>query len=661
LDSLDVTFRLLDRVTPTLDVMDRHLAATKQSLGAVDKALRDLDRAEKQARFANERDPMKRYRLGLELSRDRLAELHGASAGVDGALGGLGLRFGFVAGFAMQAANAITSVAGAAARSAIDVGLFAVRSASFKRDAMTALEVIEGDAAGAETTFGRLAALADKSPFKTSDVIEFGQTLRSTGFTLRETEDLLAGMFDVGAMQGSKGPEQVRRLLEGITKVRGMDVLNMDTLREQIVGAGGRAGLNMPAVFAAIAKSRHTTIDQARALVSSGAIKGQEGVNAILDAIQTSVDKGGPLGKATREFGRRSLDGQLSTFSSRLEQIFYSVSIQPLVDIFQRLNDLLDSNSPTGRRIQDFAKNVLGGMFRTASSLLTADNIEKALNGVGDTVDRIGTLSRVAQPLISELFTGIQEGLDEATLAGSPLDDLLDVLGIAAKGENRDAWREFGRALGDIAGAAVTLGKVLLWIDALLFSINGLFVNIASNVPLLGTVVHGLKALRGVQAVRTEIASHAGGMETRAPRTLLRAKDVGFDAAHGLAVGMNDGAAGVTFAADALAARALDTTAKSLDIHSPSRAMRRLGLETARGFEEGVHDGEADAALREMVSPSSSGATPAASRGPVTVQVSVGDVHVHGTDTARAAEVGREVRASIQAELIALLEEMGLA
>src|SRR6478609_4629569 len=118
-ESLQVTFKLLDQVSPALRQIDRGLGGTVRSLKDVDTAMKKLGRAELRQSIATQTDPLKKYKAALSLVREELEDKKGAS--MLGQLKSLGSTLAGPWGIAAAAVTALGAAVGAAT---LGVGAF---------------------------------------------------------------------------------------------------------------------------------------------------------------------------------------------------------------------------------------------------------------------------------------------------------------------------------------------------------------------------------------------------------------------------------------------------------------------------------------------------------------------------------------------------------
>jgi hypothetical protein len=641
-------FELVDKLTGPLMKMTKGAEEVDKAMAAVEAELRKMELAQKAAAVAAEQNPLKKQQMMLQLHREVLRDTaaqhakeaaaqkeaadKGAAAVAEGSKK-QAAAINWLSGVAMAVTSKIIDAFVAVAQSIVNASIhmveFAIDAASTKDDTIRSLTLITGSAMAAEHAFARLADMADRTPFKTEEVENFGKALMSTGFAAREVDDLLAGAFDVGATQGKEGPEKTKGLIDALIKIKGRDKLNMETL-EAVINAGGQAGLSMENIAQQIADARtkagqKTSLAQARKLLTDGGgVKGTEGLNAILATIQAKVDKGNALGTATKEFGENSLPGLLSTFESRFTSLLRNIDISPLKGIIRSLNEILSPEGPTGQKIRHFADVVLGGMFKEAGKLLTPENIERALAIVEHGLTKVGDIVTFVWPLLKAFGVGLWRAIAPAVSALGKL---------------------FG-AMGDGQGPSDGLTMV--------FEVLGL--GIGAVIDILGVAAGAVAAVMGVFAGVVALPFAVVG-------AVVEMVSAGGDLVAGLWRGITAKWDELVAGFKKLVKGIPGVVEDELDIASPSRVMMKLGVHTAAGFEQGIRKSDADTAIRDMVAvpegPANGAGAGTAILGGRVVQVSFGDIIVQGAASKKeAAATADALETELRSRLVSVFAEL---
>jgi hypothetical protein len=669
-ETVSTSVSLLDRVSPTLRRISEGVTGTASEIARLGRSVDTVGASTNGITRANAAVGG----LGARARAAGEAIISGLGAGtrqavdaVGKALKGSGNDAEDAGKKADRARFSFGQLAAVAAAGAAAAGIlhFGVEAASFKRNMLAGFELMEGSVEKARTTYDTIKAFADLTPFETGDVMTLFKSVRAVGFEMRTTQDIIAGISDVAStMQPERQKQAMESMVRALSKVQGQGKLTGEAL-EMINDAASGTALNSMSIFEQVGKIKGITPEAARKLMESGGISASEGITAFLRAVQTGVDKGGDLGTATKKFGVMSLEGQQSTFKSRLKSLFEDVDIGPLVRVMTKVNDLLSESSPTGRMLRRFANETLGSMFATAERLLTPENIQSALETVRNTI--AGVTSAVA-----DLWSGFGSTFNGITGATNAATGALNAAGgaAAATGVN---WKVFGEALGKIANAIIAV------VNAAGKLTNAFNYDGPVN-RLIFKVVDGIqnKFAREDAAARNERAAldAAAAAAVKPAAVALPAAPLGgTDATAGavaagqaVAIGMADGMLSrepmVSSAAQTLASSASDTVASQLEIRSPSQRLRRMGAQTGEGMAIGITETQAEVsqAMAGIVSPPApslaANTNGIGGKGGAGVVVSIGDVIVHGAANAAAGrEAGMAAADALREQMQVLFEE----
>lgn len=634
-DDVSWTLAIVDQMTAPLAAETKALKAVERAMAGVERELARVEKAERVVASTAQRMPWKPQKVAIDMHGAALRDTVAAQKLAGESMFGLGSALGAIAAPAAIAGAAIVAVGVAGVKAGANLLKFAVDAAESRNDAIRGLELIEGSAEKATATYERFSYIAKVSPWDDKEVVQFGKTLRSTGFDMAETERVMAGLFDVAAVQGDRAKELLPRLLDKVVEIKSLDVLTYDNLKE-LSNAGGPAGLNVVNILNTLAKQRNTSVEQVRKLISAGQIKGNESLNAILATVQRVTNKGARLGTATEIFGTKSLKGAVSSLESAWERLFSKVDTKPLIRFVQKVTDLLDENSPAGKKIARFTNDVLGKLFSYLDKSVEGGGLERTLNKVTDAI------------------IGLSEGFLKAFGDNLKITEANSALAGISDTASKTNWKEFGGAIGMVASAFVNLAnaiaKAFEWSDKLL--------NLFANDGLVNRTI--FKFVDGVAddeakadaAARAEAASRKGLPPIGPPAPAVPdTKGLGVAAGDGVAQGLIESTEKVNVAAKALATSVKAGVSTELEIHSPSRVMQELGEQTAAGFEIGLNDGGLRDAVNGMALPEP-GALAGGSR---SVTVRFGDVIVSGANAREQAEAFME---SIEPQLLAVFERL---
>lgn len=617
-------------------------------LGAVERQMKAVDRASRQARLAGAQNTAAgRAQLrGLGQQRRYLRDLHAELAERNGG----GLAGGFeLAGMAatswLGVAATIATTAGVAAvgvgRLAYAFGDAVVEATAFREGTLASLSTVLGSQAAATRTFANAIRIANATPLDTTGVVGMASNFAVAGFGERDLQPLIAASADIAAARGQSAANSFALVL---SQIRGMNRVQ----RGDITMQGISAGLNVGDILDSIARQRnlHGTQDQMRraamALVSKGKIDGAVGINAFLDAAARAYDNGGPLGTFARRQSE-TLVGALSNARNAATNLLLALDLEKIPGIlaFKRvilqITAALDAGSPIGKRLGNVIRQLTDTLFGGLFGNVERSGINGFLNRFLDGAEGINGVLRRVVPIARAFFEGILGGAAEtlgpvaqamgATFGGKGQSDL------AAMRENA---RGFGTQLGQLLANMLLLIPAVVALVAALVSVVLWCSAVSKEVGAFGKEVRGVIS----DALGPGTGEYLGGAF------------VG-----GITAGIRAAMPGPMQAAVEMAGGLVGAVKSVLKIASPSKVMAELGRFTAEGFTVGLEGGRAGvqgAAGRMVEAPDAR----QLGRGGATLQM--GDVNIVVKDGDDAEDTGRRAARGFLDELAEGLELLNL-
>ena len=459
---------------------------------------------------------------------------------------------------AQVAAVAVVGLVVAGTKMALD-------AASFKDDMLRSFELITGSRQAALQTYDAIEAISDKTPFKTNDVMGIFKTLLASGFGQADAENIFAAISDVAAVQGAAGGERLQQLSELVAKISATDKLTGRELLA-LASSGSQAGVGPKQLIETIANQRKISTDQAMKLIENDSIKGNEAISLILDTVKRNVDKGGPLGQATILFGQASLSGALSTFKSRIDQLFQDVKIGPVKGLLTDLNAALAKGSVAGDALRSVFNDLFGSVLAEGSglvkSIFTVENITKF-------GDAIKSAMSFARDFWDELKVGWAALQPDLAHLGKLTGELFG-------SSTQSAGTSFADVLYTIVSAAVTTASVLAAVVQAVQIVIGIF---WLGLVTIAAVLAGIMQLvwSFVQLLMAPFI-----MFERAINNFIYG--TGESITDGLWEGIKSGWTNMLKNVVGLVDMLPATVKKALGIASPSKVMMQLGMYTAEGF-----------------------------------------------------------------------------
>lgn len=458
----------------------------------------------------------------------------------------------------------------------------ALDAASFRDDMLRAFELITGTRSAALATYQAIQAISDKTPFRTNDVMGIFKTLLASGFDQKSAETMFAAMSDVAAVQGKAGTEKLQEFSALISKLIATDKMTSRELM-QLTSAGAQAGVGAKQFLEQVMKAHDVTRDAAIKMVEHGALSGSESIQLLVKAVQENVDKGKALGTATVLFGQQSLAGAMSTFHSRIDEMFQYVDIEPVKRTFTWLNQQLALGSRSGEVMRMAMNELFGSINANGESvvkqLFSAENVDKFLEAV-----------RWAKSNTSDFIDEMKRGWTELQ---PQIARIGEMFGLVFGTTNQSAGTTFADILFTIAEVAIYVVAAILGIvheihmleRAFNFLGGMIFVTLESIVAIFGTSLNLLLM----------------------PFALIIDLFTGFgmNLTAGLWNGIKKGWATLLADFHDLLMLLPEGVKKALNIASPSRVMFALGAYTAEGFGEGLRSRPNDFGANALSEPTS--------------------------------------------------------
>lgn len=387
-------------VLSLLDDSSPKAAKVQKALEGIEKQMRALDRMSLTARMEKEKDPLKKQRMLAQLQKSQLIDQRSLVGSTESWL----TKLSHGLSVAQAIGSAFVNAASAAGRLAFNIGRGAVAAAATKEAEMLGFRLLLGSESAAGRLMEQVEAFADRTPFQTQDVMRWSKGLLAKGFAASEIPQLLMAGGDVGALNGMN-PELVDRLFMAFGQIKGKGRLQGEELMQL-----AEAGLATTSVYAQLERQLGTTRGGVLKLMQAGQVSSDQGIAAIVGAIQTDISKG-RLGRPLEEFSR-TVPGLLSTIESRWKQfqanLFRADGFGQFKGFLGNLAEALDPKSPSGQRLQaSITKtfdDVFGSVFGDLGSSSGMSRVEAIIDGIGKAI-------RVAGASMKGFVRGIGEGL----------------------------------------------------------------------------------------------------------------------------------------------------------------------------------------------------------------------------------------------------------
>lgn len=402
-----------------------------------------------------------------------------ANAGgqVTGVFRTLNSTFSGLTPVATAAAGGFTAIIGAATA----VSAAGIDAASDLQNLEQSLKAIFGELSGTtEQTDAFIASLRELSKQSGQSFNQLGQTGRTliaTGLSAERTSEILTTFSKAAALSGAS-TRQFELALLGLTQVQAKGRLSSEELRRQIA-ENLPGAISVTKVYEQLAEQLDLTTKEVIKLQEAGGITADQGIQAILDAINETEG-------ISEAFEARlsTLDGQLGVLKQTFTEVV-QIGFKPFVSALAQGFDELRNDEAFAdiqKELQDFS-NVMGKVV--------VDAIKELLPIVPDLVKTFTELAEAVAPLVVDIASIVRVFLQLAL----PIINLTtDIINLVLNG------------LGPLSTIIRQLvaGALFGGLISLLGKLTGAF-------RLLGPVANGIsRAFQGVANVAKEIAPAVG-------------------------------------------------------------------------------------------------------------------------------------------------------
>jgi len=501
----------------------------------------------------------------------------GIPGGGGGGGGGGGIGAGAVAGgLAGLAVSVGTQVIGTikhyveeavvAAAGLVRAGAeFAIAASDFRSETVGAFEQMVGSARVANGLYDKVLDIAVRTGVSRDHLLGETRRLLAAGFHADEVPKLLGAFADLEKVKGEGSSKSIEKLLEKVNATDKFDAKTVSALAKQ--------GIATADVYDILQKKLGKTHAQVEAMLKTGQIKGDTGIDTIAEALEK---KFGGAAKAD------SVQDLFAGIKIRFAQLFDQIDTGPVKGFLSNVLGVLEGGP--GAELKGAFKEFFGTLFSVLFGPLNggdgkariaafvhglAEGIKTAagiIRGIGDAIGTVAGWVQVAMPYIKSMAAGF------AAIVGP----------IAA-------------AIG--AMSAPVIVAVLIGIGAALAPIIAIAAAVGGALYLIGEAVLWL-------------VDQLDGFE------FPDLGEVGSQMIDGLVGGIESGAASVVDALVGVCTSAINAAKSALGIASPSRVFAGIGDFTAQGFAAGIAANDAPQAAAESMAQTSALAAAASGGGP---------------------------------------------
>ncbi len=537
-------------------------------------------------------------------------------AAAKGSLTG-GIAKGFILGTVI---TGIASLAKDAAFALVRLGVQA--AAAFTKMVLTA-SVFRERMQFAFKTLTRGASDGTKELAKMRKLaIEFGTDFEETttsilrlqklGFGAKEAEELFKATQDLKTVGATA--DELKRVMLAISQIKATGKLQGDELLQL-----AEAGVDLNAVYKALAKNLGKTVPEIMKLKEAGKIDSATGIKAIKEAIAetTGAKFAGEKGK---EFADNTVTGMIARIKA-MSGVMKDVFAESLGPAFLELKPILDD----------------------IMEALQSEDAKAAVQAIAAAVGAIFKGAVKAWPIIKAFLGGFLE-------EGKKIWEVVKQIGASIS----EAFGGEGEvSMEDLIGAARVLGRVFAWVIVII----GIFIGV---IAVVVGIVGGIVA--AILAIPVAILAALGAIGVLAGELAGKAVALGTAIVNGIKNGITNGANTVIAALKGLATRALNAAKSALGVASPSKEFQWVGEMVGEGFAGGVDTTAptATASMQDMVSPDSLNLTGQGQGGGSGATFSATFNFAPGTTKDDASAIGDEIERRVEGILERHALEAGL-
>lgn len=396
-------------------------------------------------------------------------------------------------GYGMTIASGIATGAAAAGAALVGLGAYAVKAAGGFQNVQAAMTNMLGSAEKANAFISDLQEFAAKTPFDFQGIAQASQKLLAFGFTADQILPTMRAIGDAAAALGA-GQEGIDRITLSLGQMAAKGRVQADEML-QLTEAG------IPA-WQMLADTIGTSIPEAMDRVSKGQITAQQGLEALVNGMETQF--AGLMDQQSEQ-----ILGSWGNLMDGLEQSAVAVGLR----ISDAL-DLPDLFSGLGDQLQQFARDVNTSGISEALGNLIPPEMETVIYAVGGAIAASLTAGLIAlapaiagaaagfAALIAPLLPLIAAGAALGIVVGALVDPmgtlpgLLELFGVSSY----DA-ESYVRDLCDAVSGAVD------WVA----SLTDYIPNLADTFPVLtGVINEAADALRNFMLEQSRMNTPGG-------------------------------------------------------------------------------------------------------------------------------------------------------
>lgn len=383
------------------------------------------------------------------------------------------------------AGNAVMIAAAAAGAMVAGITIATIKMADFGQKSRAAFSMMLGGQVEGEKAFMRSRELAKELGMDIADVTGSYQRFLSMGFDKAESEQLIKMGADMTALGNSS--EKVRSVLDAMGKIQATGTMQGDELMML-----AEAGINIGAIYDVLGKKLGKTRGEIVKMKEAGKITSRQAIDAIKETVLATTKQ--------TEFGAARKVVISSTLGGGWDKL--------KAEFRDKMIEIADASAPA------LAK-ALAKVNARISKVMNGPDGDAMTGGIVSMVNWIASLIEDNIPTIEGFFRAFTEGAGEVL---GPLREMASGMGFLSSGDKVSTAQMLGKAIGQLAGLAVSAAAVLG---------GGLLQALISVATVMNDIINSVKwltdkigsgwfmasdQLANVQAQRDYAARNGGSM-----------------------------------------------------------------------------------------------------------------------------------------------------
>ncbi len=591
---------------------------------------------------------------------------------------------GMVAAAALAMAAATTGLVIAGGKMAIDAG-------TFREDTLLSFKQMGQSAQEADAMYEKVMDAADAIGLDKEVVVQKMALMMEGGMGAKEALRAVEVIADATQHLGAKAGNKVGVL---ITKIQASGKID-----KSMLGSLKQFGIGEAALYAELAKVTGKSLAEVKTAVATGAIDAKTGIEAVENAIEAKM---GGMGEKAGKSLIRSLGDIPDQFARLFDHISTGAGGDALKGALSAISGGL--TGAAGEKLKASLNDFYGNLGTMLFGSIGEGAFDGAIEGIASAISAVSVFIKDMTPAFQGFIKGFAAGFKTmAPMIMAPIGALMKFMGLF--GDAGTIFEYAGKGIAVAIGMILMFAAVLGSIGAAILFVVGMlatlvaaiyggivtavgvvidfFANLDKTFTSLGSSIKSGASSAGsslttglgdgISSTASSVWDAIAGMFTSVWDTIAaipgQMYEAGSNLVNGMVSGITSNASAIADAVVAACGNAIQAAKRILGIASPSKVFHGMGLNVAKGAEQGIDKGAggvADAAADmadatidagSMSSGAPGGARPATGGAGATngaggdgaITVSVAAVHVNGgaTNEQTAAAVTDGIREGV--------------